>query len=758
MASLQRHKVILAYSVLAFVCLASFSGTLDCYYFCDDFNLVSFAYQSYHGTWQNLFQPFISPIESCQKFLLCYRPLPFVFFVLEYKLFSNNPQLFHLSNVLLHIACSCSVFSLTRLLCVRFRLTSSYLIALSAASLFACFPLHVEVVDWCIGVFELLCTLFYLLSLIFFLRWLLFGRPRLFFSCLCFFLALLCKEHAVTVPIICALLWYCTVRMRKRIASKGGLAAIAFSSILFAYLIVRTLVLGNPIGGYVGIANLLIKPFGNGNSITHFLIPLFFPGNRFYFVSESIYFKCLAAIYWIVLCSCLLFLPKHLCQARKQLFLILFFLSWFVLCLLPSLPVLDISADLIGSRQVYLASVPLMGLFSMLIWCVATHIGRRWLVLSSLFITLLLTCVYTKITCINNKAFIQASQQIHSFHDLLISYANLSKNEFCILNPPQRYKGVHLIYHPEMLKAMLSPPFSRNMLWQKLQMPTRFLFLSADLVNIDRIHSLLKSGTSLYFWRDDKLRFDSLRLSDKLSFARDMLPAYKYDAYGKDVFVFAKSEGSFDGDVLEFQYRAVLPPQGSKQNDDLKIVLHWDTPPQFDSLPTLLARPGVADGRWHKVQFWVHESKAWLSAEPVKRLWVSSLGGQVLLGKLSELSRHSERPTLAVIDGKSQDNTEVLSLEGNSVQLRFDASNLRGSKTCQLQICRPGCLFEADKFSYSDGGDKYVGRVIDLSSVRGLVSVGKLLPGQVYEIRLLALDSAGRRLKNFSSPVLFEMR
>jgi protein O-mannosyl-transferase len=118
-----------------------------------------------------------------------YRPLTILSLGLNRLLFGPEPFGFHLVNVLLHAGVTILLFRMLRV----WGVTS--LAAGSAALLFAVHPLHLEVVDVVVGRSELLAALFLLAGFIV-------ARRRNFWAaplvCLCYLLALLSKEHAVT--------------------------------------------------------------------------------------------------------------------------------------------------------------------------------------------------------------------------------------------------------------------------------------------------------------------------------------------------------------------------------------------------------------------------------------------------------------------------------------------------------------------------------------------------------------------------------
>lgn len=122
-----------------------------------------------------------------------YRPLAIFSLALNQALFGPAPWTFHLINLLLHAGTALLLFIVLR------RWDFSAAIALLAAAIFAVHPLHSEVVNEVIGRSELLAALFTLAALAFARRT---GRGHDLLVIISFLLALLSKEHTITLLVI----------------------------------------------------------------------------------------------------------------------------------------------------------------------------------------------------------------------------------------------------------------------------------------------------------------------------------------------------------------------------------------------------------------------------------------------------------------------------------------------------------------------------------------------------------------------------
>ena len=93
-----------------------------------------------------------------------YRPVFLLWFRLNHAMFGVNPEGWHLTTVLCHVAATYLVFRLVR------RLAASPWIAFSAATLFALHPVHIESVAWVSGVTDPLLAIFLLGSFLAYLQ------------------------------------------------------------------------------------------------------------------------------------------------------------------------------------------------------------------------------------------------------------------------------------------------------------------------------------------------------------------------------------------------------------------------------------------------------------------------------------------------------------------------------------------------------------------------------------------------------------
>jgi tetratricopeptide (TPR) repeat protein len=138
-----------------------------------------------------------------------YRPFMHIIYMINYHIFGLNPIGFHLTNVIFHTGVSVLVFFIASMLLRQTPPTSALFQrervvwrAFFASLLFATHPIHTEAVAWIGGMSELSFTFFYLLSFYLYAN----SETKIgggfILSTISFFLAALCKETALTLPIL----------------------------------------------------------------------------------------------------------------------------------------------------------------------------------------------------------------------------------------------------------------------------------------------------------------------------------------------------------------------------------------------------------------------------------------------------------------------------------------------------------------------------------------------------------------------------
>jgi tetratricopeptide (TPR) repeat protein len=169
-----------------------------------------------------------------------YRPLRTLSYRLDYALGGTDPWVFHLTNVAYHAVTVVLVHA------VLLGSGASPLAALGGALLFAVHPVQADAVTYVSGRRDVLCALFFVAGFCAYLRY---RRTRgtgsLAVALACYLLAILAKEMAITLPLVCVAF---DRFARRRDAVAAGAAARAERP---GWLVAAAIVLGGAVGWLV---------------------------------------------------------------------------------------------------------------------------------------------------------------------------------------------------------------------------------------------------------------------------------------------------------------------------------------------------------------------------------------------------------------------------------------------------------------------------------------------------------------------------
>jgi tetratricopeptide (TPR) repeat protein len=160
-----------------------------------------------------------------------YVPLPVLTYGVEYHFFNLNPLVYHVTNLILHLFNSVLVFWLILLI------SRKEFIAFFTSLFFAIHPLHVESVAWISERKDLLYSLFYLLSIICYLYYIRGRKNHVYLSIFFFFLSLLSKPMAITLPFVLLLFDYLENRRFNKNIFREKLPFFGISLLFFVIFI-----------------------------------------------------------------------------------------------------------------------------------------------------------------------------------------------------------------------------------------------------------------------------------------------------------------------------------------------------------------------------------------------------------------------------------------------------------------------------------------------------------------------------------------
>ena len=238
-----------SYFLLVLACLLVYANSLSGDFVFDD--TAQIVNNPALHSWRNIIDAFTSDVwafqkESGSKDAVSppyYRPLFTVYLTVGYMLFGLWQQGWHLLNLGVHIIATLLAYRLFHQLS-----SSNERLSLVGALLFALTPIHVESVSWISGVPDVLAALFYIPAIIFYIRYREFNQRKfIILSLISFFLALLCKETPIVLPLV-LFVWEIAVNRKKESAYKFLTALkpiLIFALPTVIYLVMRFLALGS---------------------------------------------------------------------------------------------------------------------------------------------------------------------------------------------------------------------------------------------------------------------------------------------------------------------------------------------------------------------------------------------------------------------------------------------------------------------------------------------------------------------------------
>ncbi|PIP18826.1 MAG: hypothetical protein COX41_06170, partial [Candidatus Omnitrophica bacterium CG23_combo_of_CG06-09_8_20_14_all_41_10] len=207
-------RVLLVFLAISALCFIAYSNSLHNPFIWDDVGLI--IRNPLIQDWHNWLKAFSSDLYAgtvaSSNF---YRPIQTLSFIWDYHFWQLNPYGYHLTNILLQILVSFSVFLFLR------RIVGSVNISFLSAALFSVSPLNTEAVTYVSGRAEMLMGLFLISSLLLFIK----AEDKrhkvkliyLILSYAAFILALLSKELSLVFPlvILAYLFYYCSDKFKK---------------------------------------------------------------------------------------------------------------------------------------------------------------------------------------------------------------------------------------------------------------------------------------------------------------------------------------------------------------------------------------------------------------------------------------------------------------------------------------------------------------------------------------------------------------
>jgi tetratricopeptide (TPR) repeat protein len=368
-----------------------------------------------------------------------YRPMFHIFYMLDYHIFGLRPWGFHLTKILFHMGISLLVFLMGTTIISRYAggntKTYNEYIPFAAALLFATHPIHTEAV---LGITEVSLAFFYFLSFYLYVRADVTGRGVPVSSVVFFFLAVLSKETALTLPVL--LIAYDYSFKRDSIFHptpetfypllKRYLPYLPYLVVAGIYLILRTYAIG-------GVVSVKAHPGLSGYEYFINVFPLFaqylgkliLPINLnaayvFYPVHSLLEWRGIMAV-TVTLCF---ILTLYLARDRNRV--VFFSLLLVIIPLLPAFYIPALGEHTFAERYLYLPSAGFVIIVSMGLCGIASLDALRGravpIMLSVVLVITTLYCVGTiKRNPVWKDSFTLWSDTVRKSPDSFVSHNNL---------------------------------------------------------------------------------------------------------------------------------------------------------------------------------------------------------------------------------------------------------------------------------------------------------------------------------------------
>jgi tetratricopeptide (TPR) repeat protein len=344
---------------------------------------------SFLSDFRNVPQAFLKDIFFVKSSYF-YRPLQTLSYMVDIQLSGgDNAWMYHLVNILLFGLIACLLFLLLRKFFIPVKL------ALISTLIYCAHPLFISFIAWISARGDLLLTLFSLLSFLFFIEYLQKKKIVYFFlNWITFTMALFCKESAVFLPLL-FILYYFTYAPEKRFEKKYlfNLVLYALSGIFWFWLrslSIKSASSQQDIGLIPFISSLPTIP----ESLANFFLSL-----DISLIPRFSLFKTLTGLVIISLMLILFFINKE--RAKKEK---IFFLSWFLLLMLPAMLVKEDFIPYLSHRLFF----PLIGILLFVLF----SLPKQWLAERDIKLKILINGVYicifatlSALTLINSRIY-----------------------------------------------------------------------------------------------------------------------------------------------------------------------------------------------------------------------------------------------------------------------------------------------------------------------------------------------------------------
>ncbi|MFA5199747.1 MAG: tetratricopeptide repeat protein [Candidatus Omnitrophota bacterium] len=237
-----KNRNLLAFVLIILLGFAAYANSLNNGFVYDD-ELVA-QDRSFLSSWDNL-RYFLSPVYFSGSGEYTFRPVLTLTYLFDYTRGNGKPESFHQTSLVFHIINALLLYLLLlQIIPFLDKRLNFKLVALLASLIFVVHPIQTESVDGIAFREEILVAFFSLISLLFFIMNKIKGKAfLLIISLISYFLALLCKESALSlIPIIFLvdLFYEDKTNKKERFTSRFKLHSyIGYFAVLITYIYIR---------------------------------------------------------------------------------------------------------------------------------------------------------------------------------------------------------------------------------------------------------------------------------------------------------------------------------------------------------------------------------------------------------------------------------------------------------------------------------------------------------------------------------------
>ncbi len=786
-------------TILVAINLACFYPSLLGYLLADDFVHLGYVVDVFKGNSDVLLKNFISTWMQAQG-IQFYRPFYTLTLAFDYLVGGPNSFVFHLSNLMFHTGACLFLFLLTRRLVREYGRLQSTLAGFFAGAIFAVFPLSAEVISWISARGDSLSAMFYLAAFWLFVRSIQ-QRSRwpLALSLASCAASLLSKEMAVTLAATLTL--YCLITAPSGTPWHQRLRWVLARTWLFwmvtgGYLVLRTVALGTIAGGYSGsigegLSTSIFKRWFLDGSFLRVLLPF----NAEIFSARNWLRTALVALYAAGAVSLTIGLAR-----RSVTKYALFAAAWFVISMLPTYQVWNLTENLQGSRFIYLGTAPLALLLVLLVFPFAKagfelRRGRR---LAMLFATCILAgflVCFAAIAYRNNLVWVEAGSQVRSLkQEIESAFARLKPDQqLVVLNLPQAHHGAHMLYNGAMLSGLLTPPMSRQNLASRVVTFEPVLYGNSELIISSRLRRFAAQPDKYAFATFDQprsrlipVKLESSDADVKFETAsivrgfgdRELTPGIAHIPGHRSVTASANALvisdpreptcvaspvlalPSLATDFVDVELSCRPTGAGGSSLATAPVfLLKWTS----DRSPSLSSAPSLAmaldpDGRVHRYRFAVSQHKKWVSSGRIHHLALVFLPGcySATLESVHLSNGTAEIPILEPdATTLEADPTGVNRISGVAA-LSYDVSQVKGSSSAVVELSQPNSFFEHYSGEFRDTTlSPHALKRFNLMPLKGRFEInpGEFPGAGYYQLRVAGISANGKIAGYVSDPI-----